>query len=149
MDEVGFGDKHAPGAAYGTIETGHDSAFMVNMCHRTHISVLVTTSACGTGKIPPMIIYKKSLPMGDFQAKGPLNALHVSTKSGFSAQQLTLRWLKEIFIPYAPAERPLVLIWDNASCHTGINIVDTCHENNIIIVFEPSQSSHLLQVQAL
>ena len=72
-------------------------------------------SLCCVG--PPMIIYAKSFPRGQYRFQEPDDALYAKSDSGRIDSELFLTWLKKYFFKYAVPQRPvllaisLILLW--------------------------------------
>ena len=74
-----------------------------------HITILCCASAIGILH-PPMIIYSKSFPGGQYRFEGPEDALYASSPSGWIDSELFLSWLKKIFLKYVVPDRPILLL---------------------------------------
>ena len=57
-----------------------------------HISLLCCASAAGL-PLPPMIIYSKSFPGGQYRFDGPDDALYGKSESGWIDSELFMAWL--------------------------------------------------------
>ena len=109
-----------------------------------HISLLCCVSASGF-PLPPMIIYAKSFPGGQYRFDGPDDALYARSESGWIDSELFLAWMKKIFIKYAVPQRPVLLLVDGHKSHITLNVIDLCQENNIILFCLPPHTTHALQ----
>ena len=74
-----------------------------------HITLLCCASAAGIA-LPPMIIYSKSFPGGNYRFDGPDDALYACSESGWINGELFLSWMKKIFIRYCGTERPVTVL---------------------------------------
>ena len=76
---------------------------------RDHITIHCCINAAGQC-LPPMIIFEKGYPSGAYTRGGPPNTLYAKSPNGYMDSELFLLWLKKIFLKYACADRPLLLI---------------------------------------
>ncbi len=109
-----------------------------------HITLLCCASAAGIPH-PPMIIYSKSFPGGQYRFEGPEDALYARSESGWIDTDLFLAWLRKIFLQYVVAERPVLLLTDGHKTHITIDVIDVCRENNITLFCLPPHTTHALQ----
>ena len=110
-----------------------------------HVTALCCVSASGA-VLPPLMVFAKGLPTGrHFLKTGPINAAYASSESGFVNQDIYLEWFNKIFLRYAPAERPLLLLQDGASAHLGVDLIDAAIKNDVILLCFPPKMTHLLQ----
>ena len=68
--------------------------------------------------------------------------------SGWITKDLACDWLKRIFIPESGAgngKDPVVLILEDYSAHKTPEFMTICEQNNIKLLFLPSNTSHLTQ----
>lgn len=92
-----------------------------------------------------MIIYSKSFPGGQYRFEGPDDALYAKSDSGWIDSELFLTWLNKIFLKYAVAQRPIMLLIDGHKSHMTIDAIDFCRSNNIILFCLPPHTTHALQ----
>ena len=109
-----------------------------------HITMLCCASAAGF-PLPPMIIYSKSFPGGQYRFDGPDDTLYAKSESGWIDTELFITWFKKIFLKYSVAQRPLLLLIDGHKSHMGLELVDLCRENNVILFCLPPHTTHALQ----
>ena len=62
-----------------------------------HITMLCCASAAGF-PLPPMILYSKSFPGGQYHFDGPDDTLYVKSESGWIDTKLFITWLKKFFL---------------------------------------------------
>ena len=62
-----------------------------------HITLLCCASAAGIPR-PPMIIYSKSFPGGQYRFEGPEDTLYARSESGWIDTELFLAWIKKFFL---------------------------------------------------
>ena len=99
-----------------------------------HITILCTTSASGLA-LP--IVISKGFPSGRFHREGPPGAAYASSRSGFMDRDIYLDWFQNIFLKFAPAQRPLLPIQDSTTAHTGPALIDTVIRNDVILLCFP------------
>ncbi len=109
-----------------------------------HITMLCAGSASGSA-LPPMIIYPKSFPGGQYKFGGPDDALYGKSESGWVDSKLFLEWMKRIFLCYAVQERPVLLIIDGHKSHLTLDCIDLACENQVILLCLPPHTTHHLQ----
>ena len=109
-----------------------------------HITLLCCASAAGIPH-PPMIIYAKSFPGGQYRFQGPEDALYARSESGWIDSELFLVWLKKIFLRYVVPERPVILLTDGHKTHVNIDVIDVCRQNDVVLFCLPPHTTHALQ----
>ena len=108
-----------------------------------HITLLCGGSASGSA-LPPMIIYPKSFPGGQYKFGGPDDAVYAS-ESGWVDSELFIEWMKRIFLRYAVPERPVLLLIDGHKSHLTLECIDLARENQVILLCLPPHTTHALQ----
>ena len=109
-----------------------------------HITMLCAASAAGL-PLPPMIIYFKSFPGGQYRFDGPDDALYVKSESGWIDAELFLTWMKKIFLRHIVVQRPVLLFIDGHKSHVNLDVIDLCRQNDIILFCLPPHTTHALQ----
>ena len=142
MDESGFPLDPKP------LKTVHPygtrNPYCVSSGSKAQISIAACVSATGQA-LPPFIIFKrKSLPpeMSIGEIPGTVYAL---SEKGWMNSFLFHSWFKKVFLHYAPASRPLLLLLDGHSSHYCPETIKLATENNIIIFTLPPNTTHLTQ----
>ena len=97
--------------------------------------------------MPPMIIYAKSFPGGQYQLEGPEDALYAKSDNAWIDSELFLAWLNKIFVKVCVPERPIMLLIDGRAFHITIEAIDFCQANNTILFCLPPHTTHTLQPQ--
>ena len=94
-----------------------------------------------------MIIFKQSLPGGNYTANGPDGALYAKQESGFMDSELFLKWFQRIFIVHArpSAENPVLLLLDGHASHCSPQLIDCARENHVILLALALHTTHLCQ----
>ena len=85
--------------------------------------MLCAASAAGF-PLPPMIIYAKSFPGGQYRFEGPDDAVYAKSDSGRIDIELFLVWLKIIFLKYIGQQRPVFLLTDSHKSHISLEAID-------------------------
>ena len=111
---------------------------------KEHITVLCCASAAGLPH-PPMIIYSKCFPGGQYRFEGPDDALYAKSESGWIDSKLFLSWFNKIFLKYAVNQRPIMLLVDGHKSHMTIDIIDLCRSKGVILFCLPPHTTHALQ----
>ena len=109
-----------------------------------HITMLCCASAAGF-PLPPMIIFAKSFPGGQYRFNGPDDALYAKSESGWIDMELFIAWFKKIFLKFAVPQRPLLLLIDGHKSHMSLELVDLCWANNVILFCLPPHTTCVLQ----
>ena len=92
--------------------------------------------------LPPLT---KSFPGGQYRFDGPDDALYAKSESGWIDTELFITWFKKIFLKFSVAQRTLLLLIDGHKSHMGLDLVDLCRENNVILFCLPPHTTHALQ----
>ena len=89
--------------------------------------------------LPPLIIYEKSYPSGNYIENGPIEVLYES-KLVYMDKELFWKWLEKNLVPKTKHLRKLLLIIDGHGSHTAFDVIDLLTENNInlLCLFAPS-----------
>ena len=109
-----------------------------------HITMLCGVSASGAA-LPPMIIYPRSFPGGQYRFGGPDDCVYSKSESGWVDSDLFLQWFKKVFLKYAVQERPLLLLVDGHKSHETLELIDLARSNNVILLCLPAHTTHALQ----
>ena len=104
------------------------SVFSQSLGTTEHITVLCGASASGAA-LPPMIIYPRSFPGGQYRFGGPDDAVYARSESGWVDSELFLEWIRRVFLKYAVSSRPLLLIIDGHKTHMTLECIDLCRSN--------------------
>ena len=109
-----------------------------------HITMLCGASAAGL-PLPPMIIYPKAFPGGQYRFDGPDDAVYAKSESGWVDSELFLAWMKKVFITYCGSERPVIFFVDGHKNHMTLDTIDLARNNGIILFCLPPHTTHALQ----
>ena len=95
---------------------------------RTH-TLLVCGSESGH-TIPPLMIFPRIRMPEALKMGAPPGTMFVTSPKGWINQQIFLSWL-DLFIFYAPRERPILLIYDGHASHLSVEVTEKARENDI------------------
>ena len=110
-----------------------------------HITLLCCASAAGIAH-PPMIIYSKSFPGGNYRFDGPDDALYARSESRWIGSELFLSWMKKVFLRHCGSQLPIILFFDGMHVsHITLNVIDLARENDVILFCLPPHTTHALQ----
>ena len=111
---------------------------------RDHITVLACLNAAGDD-VPPMIIYGKGYPGGNYPRGAPDNTLFARSESGYIDTILFRKWFETHFLRFAVKERPLLLVFDGHSSHIDKETTDVAIREGVVFLCLPPHLSHVLQ----
>ncbi len=86
---------------------GAKSVYSLSTGASDQISLLCCVSTAGL-PLPPMIIYTKAFPGGQYRFDGPDDAQYAKSDSGWIDTDLFLSWLKKIFLKHIVSQRPVL-----------------------------------------
>ena len=111
---------------------------------RENITVQMCVSASGQ-ILPPYVVYKGERLMSDTTYGGPLGSKYTVSQNGWMVEHTFLDWMRSLFIPSIPNERPVLLILDGHSSHVSYDIRLLAVEHNIHLLKLPPHTTHGLQ----
>ena len=111
---------------------------------RENITVQVACSASGE-LLPPYIIYSGQRLMKDLTFGGPIGTRFSVSPNGWMTGPNFIDWLKSLFIPSLPAERPVLLILDGHASHVSYEVRIIGRDNEVHLLKLPPHLTHLLQ----
>ncbi|XP_065639662.1 uncharacterized protein LOC136072385 [Hydra vulgaris] len=114
---------------------------------KSSVSIIFACSADGVF-LSPYTVYKAERLMDTWILGGPMDARYNRTKSGWFDSHCFIDWMQTLVIPYfrhVDNDALKILIGDNLACHLSIEVIEICEANNILMVFLPPNSTHLLQ----
>ncbi|KAJ8915367.1 hypothetical protein NQ315_008254, partial [Exocentrus adspersus] len=118
---------------------------MISSLGRENTSILICCSANGE-KIPPLVIFKgKNILEHWLNLQDCDKKFYAASNRGWMESAIFFKWFKDCFLPNAPKERPLLIIYDGHSSHTSIDLVELAIENNVTIIKLPPHTTHVLQ----
>ena len=114
---------------------------------RDSCTVIEAISMSGEALVPAVIFKGGSLRTGWFKDDAP-DWYYTASKRGFTTNWLSLCWLKDILVPQVKektSQGKVMLIMDGHGSHKTDEFRETCEKNNIIPMYLPPHSTHLLQ----
>ena len=110
----------------------------------THITAHICCSASGV-MLPPMLIFEKSFPSGDYSTRGPVDALYAKAPNSYMDGELFLAWMDKILIPSTSHIRPILLILDGHLSHITIDVIDLARAYDIVLYCLSPHTTKILQ----
>lgn len=98
--------------------------------------------------LSPLIIWPASTHRSDWTIHRTPGWHFACSPSGYSNTAIVLDWYRRVFDPQTKdraGHRPRILINDGFGPHESLEVLQFCHENNIILCRMPSHTSHKLQ----
>ena len=111
---------------------------------KSQVTVLACVSAAGQ-ILPPMVIFDWKRLKVEFHKNEISGTLHGLSSKGWIDAELFEYWFERLFIKYAPAQRPLLLLLDGHSSHYQPSLIRKAILNKVIIFCLPSHTTHLAQ----
>ncbi len=94
---------------------------------------------------PPYVVYKGERLRANMTFGGPLGTRFAVSHNGWMTTEAFTDWLRSLFIPSLPHERPVLLLLDGHSSHIGYDVRQLATENGITMLKLPPHTTHLLQ----
>lgn len=110
--------------------------------HAENVTIAMCVNAAGMA-IPPMIIFKGKRHKPEYDDNLPAGGIVKMAPKGSMTTEIFIDFIKH-FSKYKPSGKCL-LIFDGASSHLDIRIVDAADENNVVLYCLPSNTTHELQ----
>jgi hypothetical protein len=114
---------------------------------RVQVTAIECISADGRC-LNPLIIWPTLTIRSDWTTH-PTPGWHFTcSPSGYNNSVIALEWFRRVFDPQTRSRangRPRILINDGFTAHESLEVLQFCHENNIILCRLPSHTSHKLQ----
>ena len=142
MDESGFPLDPKP---LKTIDSrGSRNPYCISSGSKSQVSVAACVSAAGQS-LPPYIIWKRKTMCPDM-AIGELPGTEYGlSEKGWMNGVLFKAWFRKVFLRYAPASRPILLLLDGLSSHYNPDTIKLATENEVIIFTLPPNTTHITQ----
>ena len=124
------------------------TAFCTSVVVRTKLEVvqaahILQFSVQEVEHLPPFILYKgKNM----YKKCGPAAALYGITDSGWMDAANFLSWFVKLFLPAVlsmTGTAPVLLFFDGHHSHIGLELIRKAHENNIIFLCLPPNTTQL------
>lgn len=110
--------------------------------HGENVSVVACANALGQ-TIPPLIIFKGVRVKPEWYITLPEESKILMTKKGSMTTDAFIQWLDHFAKFKSPG--PVLLIFDGASSHLDIRIVETAEQHEITLFCLPSNTTHVSQ----
>lgn len=143
-DETGISTVHVPPKVLGPKGTKQVGS-MTSSERGTNVTMIAAVNAIGNS-VPPMLIFPR-VNYKDHMLKGaPPGAIGAAAISGWSNEQLFLKFLNHLIKHVKPStEDPILLIMDNHESHVSIPLIIKCRKAGInLLTFHP-HTSHKMQ----
>lgn len=144
-DETNLSDD--PKAKQMIFRRGIKHAERIMNTSKSCVSLMFACTANGIF-LPPYVVYKTKRIMNTWVQGGPIGTRYNTSKSGWFDGYIFKDWLQRLAVPYFSQlanDAPRVIIGDNLASHLTADVIQTCEDNNISMIFLPSNSTHLLQ----
>ena len=125
----------------GTKQVG----YLISWKRGKNITVVCAFSASGM-YVPPMFIFPRKRLNPLLGKGGPPGAAYRCSESGWINEELFFQYLKHFQNFVKPSlEDPVLLVMDNHTTHSTLQIYDFCKANGIVLLTIPPHTSHKLQ----
>ncbi|KAI9041941.1 Pogo transposable element [Aspergillus affinis] len=149
FDETGFAMGLVATARVVTRADYYGKASLVQPGNREWVTSIECINSTGWA-LPPCVIFKGKVHIeGWYQdIKLPRDSRIEVSPNGWTTDEISLRWLKNLFIPATTSRTTGIyrlLILDGHGSHLTPQFDQICSENNVIPICMPAHSSHKLQ----
>lgn len=130
---------------------GGGTKYYEQVRNSSKVAFTVVFAATADGQLlRPYTIYKSpgSNMYKSWCQGGPEGAIFTATDSGWMTMDRCNDFFEKVIIDYCqtlPQEDLKVVISDNLACHLSADIIEKCEENNVLLIFLPENSTHLMQ----
>jgi hypothetical protein len=108
-------------------------------------SIMMCGNAAGE-TLPPYIVYRSAKLNESWTEQGPRGARYACSQSGWFDISIFEDWFFSTALPRLKnQEGRKILIGDNFSSHISFKVLEECKKHNIVFVFLPPNSTHLMQ----
>jgi len=109
------------------------------------VTVVCAVSASGNS-VPPLFVFPRKYFKDYFIVDGPPGSIGAANPSGWVTKDEFLLFIKH-FVHHTRCskERPILIVLDNHNSHMGLNMIDYCRDNGVILLSFPSHTFHKLQ----
>ena len=142
MDESGMPLDHKPPKV--VVPKGTKKVHCRTSGNKSQITILACGNAAGN-MIPPMVIFDGKRLNPEWTKGEVPNTLYGMSEKGWSDMELFHYWLLNLFIPYIPPTRPVLLLLDGHSSHYEPDTIHTAKKEGIIILCLPPHTTHVSQ----
>jgi hypothetical protein len=149
FDETGFAMGIADTTLVVTRADYYGKASVVQPGNREWVTSIECINSTGWA-LPPCIIFKGKVHIQGWyeDIELPRDSRIEISPNRWTTDEIGLRWLKNIFIPYTSSRttgKYRLLILDGHGSHLTPQFDQLCSENNVIPICMPAHSSHKLQ----
>ena len=143
---MGGGRKNSSRKYFRLHTLKRDNFYRLKSDNLELVTVVECISAAGAALPPSFVLSKGDYPEPvDNEVFGSISV----SDTGWTNQELTFQWFKEVFVPKAKACRinddPIILFVDGHDSHETDELKDIAYEENIIVVCFPSKCTHKMQ----
>lgn len=144
VDETGVTTVQRPSKIVSTKGTKQVGA--VTSAERgTLITLCVAVNALGN-TIPPMFLFPRKRFKPFFMTNAPVGSIGEANGSGWLDADTFFIYIKHFAKHARPSlQNRILLILDNHRSHLGLQTIDFCRENGIVLLSFPPHTSHKLQ----
>lgn len=142
IDETGMPLDHHPPKVI--CKKGMKNPSAITSGKKTQITVVGCVNAAGCC-IPPMVIWNLKTMHPDMAVGEVRGTLHAFSENGWIDTELFNIWFNNLFLRYAPAVRPLLLLMDGHSTHYSPETIHLAAREKIVLFLFPPNTTHLSQ----
>jgi DDE superfamily endonuclease/Tc5 transposase DNA-binding domain/helix-turn-helix, Psq domain len=144
MDEVGIGLGICANSTV-IADSQKSTAFIESPIDREWVTIVETVS--GTGRyIRATVIQKGATLQSSWFPEQPPDLHYTVSPNAWTSNELALRWLRLVFLPETiTTGNYRMLLMDGHGSHATVDFLYECKQNNVIVVFLPAHTSHILQ----
>jgi len=96
--------------------------------------------------IPPAFLFARKKMTEKLMIGAPADAKGIATDSGWMTSEAFVKYLQHVVTHTRPSrDDPILMILDNHASHIGLQAVEFCRDNGIMMVSIPPHCSHRLQ----
>ena len=95
--------------------------------------------------LPPFVVYKAAHLYDSWTKGGPKDTVYTATESGWMQDKNFEQWMRKVFVKYIEDLPKPVLLFDGHGSHLTFPTIQTCMENQILLLALPPHTSHALQ----
>ena len=142
IDETGLPIDHRPPKII--CKTGSKNPACITSGNKTQVTIVACVNAAGYS-LPPMVIWNLKTMQGDMARGEVRGTVHAFSDNGWIDQELFDIWFHNVFLQYAPAIRPLLLLMDGHSTHYCPSTIRAAANHQVILFTLPPNTTHISQ----
>lgn len=123
---------------------GSKNPYQVSSGSKTQVLIAACVSATGQS-LPPFIIWKGKTMTPELAVRELPGTEYSLSDSGWMNSTLFALWFRKVFLRYAPATRPIILLMDGHSSHRSPDAIKLAAQNEVILFTLPPNTTHLTQ----